>query len=88
VITGYEDRLAPAAKPRADRLEHGLGDGHRVRGAPLGELDHIAEQHQLIHIVQRSQQSLERLTASEHAFLDARAEVQVGDDERSHVISR
>ena len=88
MVAGHEDRFASAAEPRADRLEHGLGDAHRVRGASLEQLDHVAEQHQPVDSSSAASNRSSGSRLGEHAVLHASAEVQVGDDERSHATSR
>ena len=84
VVAGHEDRLAPGAEARADRPQHGLGDLHRAARAALEQLDDVAEEHEPVDAVERAQERVERGVDAQHVAAQARAEVQVGDDERAH----
>jgi hypothetical protein len=84
VVARHDDRLAPRAQARPDGAQHGLGHLHRLRRAAFEQLDDVAEQHEAIDARERLEQGLERPRAAQHVALQARAEVEVGDDEGPH----
>ena len=84
MIAGDEDHLAVRADALADRVQDRLGDRHRLRRAALQQLDGVAEQDEAVDVVERAEQRRERLRVAQDVALEARAEVQVGDDERAH----
>jgi hypothetical protein len=88
VVAGDEDRLALAAEPLAERTQDRLGGLHRLYGAALEQLDHVAQQDEPVGPVQRLQQGRKRGGAPQDVTPEARAEVQVRDDEGPHVWRR
>ena len=55
-----------------------------MRRAPLGQLDDVAEQHEPLGALERAQQRLEGAGAAQDVALEARAEVEIRDDEGPH----
>ncbi len=84
MVARDEDHLAVRADALADRVQDRLGDRHRLRRPALHQLDGVAEQDEAVDVVERAQQRGERLRVAQDVALEARAEVQVGDDERAH----
>ena len=66
VVARHHDHLGAPLDPGADRAQHRLGDLHRLRGAVLEQLDHVAEQHQPVDALERGEQRLQRLAAAQH----------------------
>jgi hypothetical protein len=54
--------------------------GHR----PVPQLEGVAEEDQPVRAVQLAQQRVARAGVAQHVSLRAAAQVQVGDDHRSH----
>ncbi len=81
MVAGHEDDFGDAS---AECAEHRLGRRERTLGAGLGELEDVAQQHQAIDPVDRAEEQFERRALAQHVAPQARAEVQVGDDERPH----
>ena len=84
MVARDEDHLAVRAHALADRVQDRLGDRHRLRRPALHQLDGVAEQDEAVDVVERAEQRRERLRVAQDVALEARAEVQVGDDERAH----
>jgi predicted transcriptional regulator len=54
--------------------------GHRVARRAVAQLEHVAEQHEAIDILQGLQQRCARPGTTQHIRAQTAAEVQVGDD--------
>ena len=85
VVARHHDHLGAARHPGADRAQRRLGDLHRLRGAVLEQLDHVAEQHQPVGALERAEQRVEGGSPPQHVSPQAGAEVEVRDDKRAHV---
>ena len=83
VVAGHEDDLAAGPERAADRPQDRLGDGERVARGPVAQLERVAEQHEAVDAVEALEQPREHRRAREDVERELRAEVQVGDDERS-----
>jgi hypothetical protein len=83
VVAGREDDLPGRAQRVADRPHDRLGDGQRVARRAVAQLQRVAEQHEPVDAVEALEQHRERLRSRQHVGARARAEMQVGDDERA-----
>ena len=84
VVARHDDDLRRAPEPGAERAQDRLGDVHGLARAPLQQLHDVAQQHQPLDAVQRGEQRLQRLGATQDVAAEPGAEVQIGDDEGGH----
>ncbi len=88
VITRHDHHFAVRPELFSYGPQQRLGDRHRVLGSSLQQFDHVTEQYQAVDPVHRLGQSPERFRSREHAMLQTGAQVQIGDDKRSHAPPR
>jgi hypothetical protein len=77
MVTRDDDYLTLAAQARPECTKRRLGDLHSALLLSLEQLDHVAEQDELLDSLERIQQSSQWLGASEHIAPQTRAEVEI-----------
>ncbi len=80
--------LAIRSHRALDRPQDRFGKFERLARTPLGELEHIAEQHQSVDPIEGVEQQRQRLGMTQDVAAETATEVQIGDDEGAHVHAR
>ena len=73
---------APIAEPSSSK--NGRASVQRLREGAVAQLDHVAEQNDLVRALDLGPERLAELRAAQQVDVPARAEVKVGDDDRAH----
>jgi hypothetical protein len=83
VVAGDEDH-AGRAHGVGEIVEEGAGDLERLAERPVAELDHVAEQHDLVGTLHLAQEDLPEARAADEIAVESGGEMEVGYDERAH----
>ena len=83
VVSRDQDHLIPWAKRLPDLAQDGLGRVQHLVHRALPELEHVPEQYEALEALKRLQQRRSRSGLSQDVAFSSRAEMQVGDDQRS-----
>ena len=83
MVAGNDHDLSAGRQRAPDILKDAAGRLECIPDGTLAKLDDIAEKHQAVDVGQRAEQRRSATGVAQHIALRVRAEVQVGDDQRT-----
>jgi uncharacterized RDD family membrane protein YckC len=83
VVAGHDHELTVPER-LAERAHHRGGRGQDLGQRPVAKLEHVAEQHQAVDVVESLDEAIAVRLAPDQVRAVAEPEVEVGDDRRPH----